>query len=153
MLTAEFDLTEFRSAAKSFDLRARFGVAGAVQAACEEGAAEARRAHRYKDRTGNLTRSIKAETPHQTTNGAEGAIVASAKYASFVEEGTRPHVIEARQAQALRFIWKGVLTYMRRVHHPGTKPAPFMGIAALKAERVLESRIEVALDEAAAVFA
>lgn len=43
-------------------------------------------------------------------------------------KGTRPHSIMPRDAQALSFEWKkaGGLSFFRHVHHPGTKPHPFM---------------------------
>lgn len=46
----------------------------------------------------------------------------------WLEEGTRPHVIEARIAKSLAFYWPkiGGMAYFKRVNHPGTKPYRFM---------------------------
>jgi hypothetical protein len=38
-----------------------------------------------------------------------------------LEYGSRPHVIEAIDAKALRFKWLGNLFFAKRVQHPGTK--------------------------------
>lgn len=83
-LQSDFALTEARLA---------YGLEKAVERACIEGANEARTAHRYQDRTGDLTRSISSRMLRQTRGGAEGEILAAAAYASYVEEGTRPHEI------------------------------------------------------------
>jgi hypothetical protein len=120
-------------------------VRAAVRSGAEEAVAEARRTHRYKDRTGNLTRSIHAGPLLESVFGAEIEIIAGAEYASFVEEGTHPHEILPRRAKMLH--WEepqGDHHFASKVNHPGTKPYAFMGDAYLKAERVIEREIEVA---------
>lgn len=42
--------------------------------------------------------------------------------AFFVENGTGPHVIEAKTAKALRFEIDGEVIFAKRVNHPGTAP-------------------------------
>lgn len=51
---------------------------------------EARRSHSYNDRTGTLTRSIAAIPPRGrfSNDTLDGGVVATAPYASFVEDGT-----------------------------------------------------------------
>ena len=92
-------------------------------------------------KTGNLGRSI---VPGQLTN-TRATVEAKAGYAAFVEFGTKPHVIRPRKAKALAWASgsgrrlsgrprKGAkLTFAKVVHHPGTKPHPFMLPAAQKA--------------------
>lgn len=48
-------------------------------------------------------------------------------YARYVLEGTRPHLIEPRNARVLRWLGPGGIgvRYATRVHHPGTRPNPF----------------------------
>jgi hypothetical protein len=47
-------------------------------------------------------------------------------YARYVLAGTKPHVIEARNARVLRWTDAGGNPFFaRRVHHPGTRPDPF----------------------------
>jgi HK97 gp10 family phage protein len=75
-------------------------------------------------KTGQLRASIGFEL---TPDGESALIFATAPYAGFVHDGTKPHVIEARNAQALRFVGRsGQYVYRRRVNHPGTSPRPFL---------------------------
>lgn len=127
----------------------RQGVAGGVTRAATEGASEARDRHRFKNQSGDLERSIQAIVRGWSGDTFHAVIRASVPYASYVEEGTRPHLIEARRAQALRFIdANGDLRFARIVRHPGTQALPFMGLAYLKAERVLIREIESAVADA-----
>jgi hypothetical protein len=48
-------------------------------------------------------------------------------YAKYVTQGTRPHDIYPRDKQAL--FWAGAAHPVRMVHHPGTKPNPFISDA------------------------
>jgi len=48
----------------------------------------------------------------------------TASYAPFVEFGTKPHIITAKNAKAL--YWPGAAHPVKSVNHPGTKPNPFM---------------------------
>lgn len=125
------------------------GIKTAVDVACKAGAQEARTVHRYKDRTGNLTKSIDGRVVSFDHLGASGVLEATAKYASYVENGTRPHRIEARKAKALR--WEdsdGGVHFARAVNHPGTKPAPFMGPGFIRTEQVLEAQVKLAIANA-----
>lgn len=92
-------------------------------------------------KTGNLGRSIHAEPP----SAASVTVRASAKYAAYVELGTRPHEITPNAKKALRFAAsasgrrlsgsprKGAdVVFAKRVHHPGTRPQPYLLPAARK---------------------
>lgn len=99
--------------------------------------------------SGDLGRSI--EPGYITSH--EALVVAHAGYAAYVELGTRPHIIRPRNGQFLRFpakgvqttrtgrvrtsevrrLGKGAYTFAREVHHPGTKPEPFLLPGAKKA--------------------
>lgn len=64
-------------------------------------------------------------------SGNPAAVVgASAGHAADVEFGTDPHVIEASDAEALHFEWKGQEIFVTSVQHPGTEPQPYMRPAA-----------------------
>lgn len=109
--------------------------------------ANAKRLAPHKTRT--LSRSI---APGFLT-GREAWVHARAPYAAYVEKGTRPHVIRPKRARSLRFPASGVATtlggrvttgasrslgrgayvFAREVHHPGTKPKPFLLPGAKKA--------------------
>ena len=85
-------------------------------------------------RTGRLRRSIRV------AEGAGGYMVLmggrEAPYAPFVEYGSRPHIIRARRAMALRFEVRGEIVYAKYVRHPGTR-----------AQRILARAIELSLRE------
>lgn len=84
-------------------------------------------------------RELKRNNPVQTGNmrdrttvrdsaRGDGVIVTAVvdtDYAEYVSEGTRPHVITAKNARALRFSWHGRTVYFRSVNHPGTRANPW----------------------------
>ena len=82
----------------------------------------------FKDKTGALRGSIR-----QWDSGAfSGQVLAgtpAVKHATFMENGTRPHVIKARRAPFLVFRVNGVLVRAKQVNHPGTAKRPFMANA------------------------
>jgi HK97 gp10 family phage protein len=87
-------------------------------------------------KTGRLRASIKEEAEHAFGEmSVRGGVSANTPYALFVHQGTRPHFIYARRASALRFFWPrvGRVVYFKHVHHPGTKPRPFLLHAAEEA--------------------
>lgn len=137
MFSVSVDLSGFRSLATETLKVLAVGTLDAVQAAAEAGAIEARTVGRFKDRTGNLRAGIVARYVHSPGLSARWDIVSKAKYSKFVEQGTRPHVIVAVRAVALRFVVGGKTVFAKRVNHPGTAAMPYMGPAYLKAEGVL----------------
>lgn len=56
----------------------------------------------------------------QTARTNEGSY-----YWRFPALGTRPHVIEPRYAQSLRFVVGGQVVYARRVNHPGNRASNY----------------------------
>jgi Bacteriophage HK97-gp10, putative tail-component len=77
-------------------------------------------------KTGALRNSI------SMSMGSEGGevsadISASAPYALFVHEGTGPHMIYGHPF--LAFQGRSGLVITRAVHHPGTRPQPFLADA------------------------
>jgi hypothetical protein len=52
------------------------------------------------------------------------------KYAAPVEFGSRPHIIRAKNVKYLHFKIKGKSIFTKVVHHPGTRPQPFLEPAA-----------------------
>ncbi len=70
------------------------------------------------------------------------ALVSAHKASVFVEEGTVAHVIEANSARALAFKVGRSMVFAKRVHHPGTRPHPFVGPAMDVAEVAFESFAE-----------
>ena len=88
-------------------------------------------------RTGFLGRSIQEDPlvfsgPFRLSTG----VTATADYAATVHDGTRPHVIRARNGQYLKFPGRNGPVFARSVNHPGTRPRPFLRNAA---EQVLRA--------------
>lgn len=85
-------------------------------------------------RTGRLRRSIRI------VEEAGGYAILmgghEAPYAPFIEYGSKPHIIRARRARALRFEVHGETVYVKYVRHPGTR-----------AQRILNRAIEESLRE------
>jgi HK97 gp10 family phage protein len=77
-------------------------------------------------RTGFLAGSIVKDV-----GDLEASISPLASYAIYVEKGTAPHLIVPVSASVLAFEGSnGDMVFTRLVHHPGTKPDPFMRRAA-----------------------
>lgn len=153
MLRCEIDVSDVMRAAAEADHELAGGIRRAVAVACDEGADEARTAHRWQNRSGQLEGSIRGRVDVATAAVAEGVIEATAEHASFLEEGTAPHVIEARRADMLHWVDEGGEHHFRvRVQHPGTRPSPFMAPAATKAERVAVREVENAAEKAADIM-
>ena len=87
--------------------------------------------------TGNLKDAIQWKMG--TTSGQVFANTFKAKYAYWVIDGTRPHIITPKNKKAL--YWKGAEHPWALVHHPGTKPNPFFDKAVPQIERDIENRI------------
>lgn len=126
----------------------RAGVRRGVSKGVAEGAAEARAKHRFKNQSGDLERSIVGRVTGSSPTDHRGEIKATAKYASYVEEGTKAHEIRPRKARMLRFESGGAAVFARLVRHPGTSSSPFMGLAYLRCERVMIREIEVGIAQA-----
>lgn len=115
-------------------------VARSVALAVQLGADEMKQRHTFKNRTGELQRSMVGFVEGWKGDEFVGYIRAGAKHASLVEYPTRAHEIHGNPF--LHFKWKGVWVTFRYVRHPGTKGQPFMHLGYYKAERVLEAEIE-----------
>jgi hypothetical protein len=96
-------------------------------------------------RSGNLAMSIKKEV-------AEGKVSVKplASYALFVEKGTAPHIIRPVNARCLAFQggMLGGMVFARLVHHPGTKPNPFIQRTAMETRDEVGNIAKRVLDEA-----
>jgi hypothetical protein len=94
-------------------------------------------------KTGRLRANIRP-APFKMTGPfkGEGGIEVDLKavpYAGYVMYGTKPHVIRARRAPALRFYWPkvGRVVFFKKVNHPGTKANRFLERAMNRAAREL----------------
>ena len=116
----------------------------------------------------NFTRSAKVKSGFLINNirkqitdkGLTGMVISWAGYSQAFEEGTRPHIIRAKNKPVLAGPyrgrpagWKvsaksasmGYATYGKQVQHPGTKPHPFMYPSWRSACQQLEKLIKQAL--------
>jgi hypothetical protein len=99
--------------------------------------------------------SLKDATKHKLirlSSGRKLRISSPKKHALFIEHGTRPHVIRPRRAHMLKFMWRGKLTFARKVNHPGTRPYRFLWHATSAAYRVAGQQLRVGMAKAAAHF-
>jgi hypothetical protein len=71
---------------------------------------------RRTGRTASTIGSVVSDTPR----GAEGFVGTSDQVAEYLEYGTRPHVITARNGKALRFDVGARTVFAKSVRHPGT---------------------------------
>jgi hypothetical protein len=72
------------------------------------------------------------------------------KIALYANAGTRPHLIRARNARALRFEASGSTRFSRSVRHPGTRPLRFFERGAQQARPQIASFVRVGLAQVAA---
>jgi hypothetical protein len=75
----------------------------------------------WNDKSGATRASIKGHATSMTSGFIEAGGMSR-----FLEFGTPPHDIVAKNASALRFTVNGTTFFRRMVHHPGTSERPFM---------------------------
>jgi len=144
MWSIEIDTSELVAMAQEADRLLRRETGRAVARACDAGADEAKRSHKFQNRTGELEGSMRG----RLTGDLSGLIEATASHASFVEDGTPPHVIEGNPL--LAFPGRdGRTVFARKVNHPGTRADHFMQRAEARAEGVLQAGVETAAEEVA----
>jgi hypothetical protein len=68
---------------------------------------------------GALRRGWKVRT-RKTLRGYSAVLTNDVHYAIYVNNGTHPHVIRAKNGKALRFMAGGGVVFARSVNHPGT---------------------------------
>lgn len=93
-------------------------------------------------KTGNLGRGVREMPQTYRPFHVGGGVEDPVDYAAPVHEGSRPHVIRARNAEYLRFEWHGRIVFRKSVNHPGTRARPFLRNAA-KRVAVSDDRIEL----------
>jgi hypothetical protein len=67
-----------------------------------------------------------ASTVYKQISDSEGVVGVAASYARVVVEGSAPHEIRPANGEVLAFMIAGKMIFTPIVHHPGTKPNPFM---------------------------
>lgn len=87
-------------------------------------------------KTGHLRRGITTDVGNMEVTVHTSNI----KYARGVEEGTRPHIIRAKNKKAL--YWKGAKHPVKSVRHPGSKAKSFLIPAFEKEKEVIVKDLE-----------
>lgn len=88
---------------------------------------------------GNLRQSIRSKM----TSALRGEVVANANYSAAVETGTKPHPIAVVNKKVLANKRTGQF-FGKLVHHPGTRPNPFMMRAIEKSRQKIVEFFETA---------
>lgn len=103
-------------------------VRNAADAAAQHAMSNLILAPPYKVRSGRLLRNTKYRVTGRNT--VTVTFRANTPYASYIELGTKPHIIKARSGKRLKFFWEkvGKTVYPLAVHHPGTKATHFLRI-------------------------
>lgn len=94
----------------------------------------------FTPRTGGLQQSITVR--HEKLKSIVGT---HKEYAPYVEFGTRSHKIKAKTAPFLAIPTDDGFRFVKEVHHPGSKPYPFMFLNK-------DKRMKQATDKAWEVF-
>lgn len=89
---------------------------------------------------GNLRQSISS----RMTGKASAIVESKASYSAYVDQGTRPHIIRARNAKVLANLRTGRI-FGKIVHHPGTKAQPYFSDAVSEGETYLNDSLTQAL--------
>ena len=78
----------------------------------------------FRPRTGRLQRGQQYQV-RRLSSGRLLKLYNDVPYANPIDKGSRPHIIRARRALALRFVWHGELRFFSKVNHPGNRPYKF----------------------------
>lgn len=92
---------------------------------------------------GTLRQSIRS----LMTGPARGVVMATADYALYVHEGTRPHTIRVRRRKVLANR-RAKQFFGKVVQHPGTKAQPFLQQAVDRNRTFIETQFNQAVKEA-----
>jgi hypothetical protein len=76
-------------------------------------------------KTGMLKKSIHYRIVRDG-KGLVATVGSNNRIALMHHTGTRPHIIQPRRAQVLRFYSRGRIVYSKLVFHPGTKPNRYL---------------------------
>lgn len=91
---------------------------------------------------GGLRDGLAGKVLDESNGGLRIGITSDKDYANYVVRGTQPHVIEARNARALRFWVEGdTLRFATRVNHPGTQANPFFRQATDEIRSIVQEEV------------
>lgn len=146
MFTIKVDTTPIKRALDELARELRDAADRAAFDASRAAVVTAKNAIRAQTR--RRTGKLLAGTDSALAGRGRARFFSRAAYASFIDSGTAPHVIAARNAQALRFTMNGQVMFRRSVQHPGTSPRPFIEAARAAGERSLGGILRILTNEA-----
>ncbi len=123
----DVDVSGFQAACREFTAGLERVASDAVKTGAQ--VAEIKALAVIRSTTTRRTGQLENLTINYQVSSREARFQSAAKHAQFIDRGTRPHIIAAKNAKFLRFWQRGVLRFARTVHHPGTKPRPFVAQA------------------------
>lgn len=82
----------------------------------------------------------------------KGKLLSLAKYAGFIDKGTQPHLIRAKNSGVLAFQSGGRTVFRRVVRHPGTAPRPFVAVAMASGQMALRDGLSRRVDDLSRAF-
>jgi len=103
---------------------------------------EAQQVHRFQTRKGTLESAI--DVSISTTEAVSKVFLNDgvARYGKWIHDGSRPHVIRPKNKKLLRWVQNGRFRSAKLVHHPGTKPDPFIYEAAERKRGEVQALIQ-----------
>jgi hypothetical protein len=105
----------------------------------------------FTHRTGRTWRATKARVK-RFRRGGKMVVRCTTPYATFLEHGTKAHVIRPKFKKALRFRVGGQPVFARKVNHPGTRPYYFLSAARDHAYRWARSTLQARMRRIARGF-
>jgi phage gpG-like protein len=79
------------------------------------------------DKNNNVDKGqLKGSVTNVVIDGNIARVGSNVEHAVYIELGTKPHVIEAKNKKTLAFKVGGKMVFAKKVNHPGTRPYPFL---------------------------
>ena len=104
--------------------------------------------HKYKTKSGQLSRSILYKVQNDGMSGAARLDSGVAPYGKYQHDGTPAHEIKAKTVKALHWVSGGVNRFAKAINHPGIKPDQFLYRAFNRNKDAIVKRIDAALASA-----
>jgi hypothetical protein len=120
-MLVRLDISDLVKKADALGSELKFGSSVLLDRTGDAVADHLRRGDYWKNRTGTAAGSIAL----RMVGPFERRLQVRARYASFLDEGTRTHPIRGRRGGVLRFVGRGGVVVRRSVQHPGTRGSHF----------------------------
>lgn len=108
-----------------------------------------RQEHEFTTRTGSTERSVDFEIDRTMLQSRIGIDAGISPHGVGVHDGTPPHIIRPKTKKVLRWAKGKRFIFAKKVHHPGTKPDPFIVNAGRRLENQFKKNVDRAIVNAA----